>query len=433
MTTATFALPARTFDQPADALAGRGWRIYLACACLLVPFVVPVGPAQLAALDLLNLAAIAAFGAIAIAHRVPVKVPFAWPLLLIAAASLVAVTNAVSVRASALSLAQDAYLLAWFVVLVAVMSRQADLRPVAIAWTVTANVIALVCIGQAAQAGAFPGQLLSAEGFRPAATFYGANMAADYLVLSIFVAATLARGGRSTALALGSIGLLAIALLVTKSNGSLISLLVGIVASGVTWTLRRGGGATRSRRIGGLAVLGGFLLLGSWAAIEWNVTGAARQAGEGTILDRMDKSSASREEIWGQLSNRLAAQPLGIGPGNSVHQSVAIGHRVRAGTSFQSKEAHSDYIAYAVERGPLGLLGHLAWVVCGLLLVLGGRGPAKHLEWMRAVFIGGLVASAVHSTVIEKLHFRHYWLFLALACATMAAHAFRPPRAGEAT
>jgi hypothetical protein len=34
-----------------------------------------------------------------------------------------------------------------------------------------------------------------------------------------------------------------------------------------------------------------------------------------------------------------------------------------------------------------------------------------------AALAGGLVATAVHSTVIEKLHFRHFWVFLALASA----------------
>jgi hypothetical protein len=29
-----------------------------------------------------------------------------------------------------------------------------------------------------------------------------------------------------------------------------------------------------------------------------------------------------------------------------------------------------------------------------------------------------LAGSAVHSLVIEKLHFRHYWLFIALLCSS---------------
>jgi O-antigen ligase len=161
----------------------------------------------------------------------------------------------------------------------------------------------------------------------------------------------------------------------------------------------------------------------------------------------MEKSTAGRKEIWSQLGAQLVRHPLGIGPGNSVLQSVPIGHRVRPGTSFQSKEAHSDYIAYATERGPIGLLGHLLWVAAGIALVLRGsagsgdarRGPAidlasvRRADWLRAVFVGGLIASAVHSVVIEKLHFRHYWLFLALACAMAAASRLRPaaPAADE--
>jgi hypothetical protein len=177
--------------------------------------------------------------------------------------------------------------------------------------------------------------------------------------------------------------------------------------------------------------------------------GAYEQAGVGrnvesvghaSVLGRMGKSSAGRKEIWRTLGAELARHPLGLGPGNSVLQSVPIGHRVRPGTSFQAKEAHSDYFAYAIERGPIGLLGQLLWVVAGILLVLGVAGPplagvaprlldlaaARQVEWLRSVFVGGLVASAVHSTVIEKLHFRHYWLYLALACASTAAAAFRP-------
>jgi hypothetical protein len=31
-----------------------------------------------------------------------------------------------------------------------------------------------------------------------------------------------------------------------------------------------------------------------------------------------------------------------------------------------------------------------------------------------AAFLGALAASSMHSLVIEKLHFRHFWLLLAL-------------------
>jgi hypothetical protein len=34
-----------------------------------------------------------------------------------------------------------------------------------------------------------------------------------------------------------------------------------------------------------------------------------------------------------------------------------------------------------------------------------------------AALAGALAASAVHSLTIERLHFRHFWLLLAIVCA----------------
>ncbi|MEO6462819.1 MAG: hypothetical protein ABIP29_07065, partial [Candidatus Eisenbacteria bacterium] len=124
-------------------LTGRGWRAYLVLAALLTPFVVPPGPAQLALLDGLNLAAIAAFLLIAVTRSPPIVLPFVVPVIVIAVGSLLAITNAISVGASVLSLAQDAYLYLWFVALVAVMSRHGDLFGFRLAWVLVANIVAV--------------------------------------------------------------------------------------------------------------------------------------------------------------------------------------------------------------------------------------------------------------------------------------------------
>jgi len=443
MATLGYAYPARAVPQsPAGEFAGRGWRTYAVLTALLVPFALPSGPAQLALIDVLNLPALALFFALAAGRRTRVVLPFTLPVLLIWTGSLLAITNAVSVGASVLALAQDAYLYLWFVALVALLARQRDLFPVGLAWLLAADVSALVCIGQAAAAGAFPGELLAAEGFRPRGTFYGANMCADYLMLSVFVALSL-RGRAPRFFVWSSIALVLVALLVTKSNGSLIALVVGAAASVLAWAMR--GEGSRRRRAGALALLAAAAVIAYGAYEQAGVGRNVASVGQASVLGRMGKSSAGRQVIWRTLGAQLARHPLGLGPGNSVLQSVPIGRRVRPGTSFQAKEAHSDYFAYAIERGPIGLLGHLLWVVAGILLVLGVAGPplagvlprvldplaARQAEWLRAVYAGGLVASAVHSTVIEKLHFRHYWLYLALACAATAAAAFRPRDTGE--
>ena len=377
------ALPARARSGVA-ALSGRGWRLYLVFATLLVPFVVPV--------------------------------------LFIGAGSLLAITNAVSPAASAVSLAQDAYLYAWFTMLVAVMARQGDLAGFRLAWLVAADVSALIVIGQATVQGSFPAHFFAAEGFRPAGTFYGANMCADYLLLSVFVALSLwPRTGRPFLLL--SMGLLVVGLVVTKSNGSLGALAVGGAATAAVWAMSRNG--SRTRAFGALAIVLGMTLFATWAFDEWGSSARIAASGKATVLGRMSKSSAGRKEIWSNLGTQMKRHPLGIGPGNSVLQAVPIGHRERPGMSFQAKEAHSDYVAYAIERGPIGLVGHILWVLAGFALVLGGAGIPKQ-KLLRAALLGGLVASAIHSVVIEKLHFRHYWLFLALACALAAGERFRP-------
>jgi O-antigen ligase len=410
----------------ATPFAGRGWRTFLVASALLVPFVLPAGPAQIALLDAISLIALALFYGSAVARRVPVVLPFAVPVLFIGAGSLLAVTNAVSVQASALSIAQDLYLYLWFVALVAVMSRQGDLFGFRVAWLLAADASALVVLGQAIAGGAFPAHFLAAEGFRPAGTFYGANMCADYLALSVFVALSLWRRAPRPVVA-ASIALLVVGILVTKSNGTLIALALGLAVTVLTAVLRSDG--RRVRALGGVALLVAGVLFTGWLATEWNLARSVGSAGKASIFGRMEKSSTGRKEIWSQLVARLERHPLGIGPGNSSLQPVPIGHRERPGMSFQGKEAHSDYVAYATERGPIGLVGHLLWVLAGIVLVLGGPARRRDVDWLRAVFAGGLVASAVHSTVIEKLHFRHYWLFLALACALAAGERFRP--AGE--
>jgi hypothetical protein len=116
---------------------------------------------------------------------------------------------------------------------------------------------------------------------------------------------------------------------------------------------------------------------------------------------------------------------------------VSIGERERR-DSYQSKEAHSDYLAYTIERGPLGLLGLVVMTVMGFAYVFGywRKSPHRGVRARRATrwtacMAGALTASAVHSAVIEKLHFRHFWLFFAMVCASTYAAQLRAERRRE--
>ena len=142
-----------------------------------------------------------------------------------------------------------------------------------------------------------------------------------------------------------------------------------------------------------------------------------------SFLARAGHSSEGRFKIWRQLEQTLTRSPLGIGPGNSAQVALSVEGRERP-HSMMSKEAHSDYLAYAIERGPLGIL---------TLLVLVGVTFAKVRKgWMRrvragtddpaagaltAALAGAFACSVVHSLTIERLHFRHFWMRLAMVCA----------------
>ena len=417
--------------SPGEPFQGRGWYAYLLTAALLVPLLVPSLPAKLAVLDLLNFAAFACFAGLLVLHRLRPVLLFGAPALLIAIGSLVALVNATNPSAGLMAIAQDVYLFLWFVLLVTVMVRTPGLKGMRVAWLVAATLVALYSLYEWTQIGsAAPTDLLEPEGNRVKACFNNANILAQYLVISVFIGLGLV-GQVRRALLLPAIGLLLVALIMTKSNGGLLSLGVGLV---VWYHARAWATAVPVARLAGQACLA----LAAALAFAWLVgaggAGAslARKLEEHTLLGRVDKSSHSRQKIWTGLLGYYEHSPLGLGPGNSAFQLLPIGKRQTRYFTFLSAEPHNDYISYMVERGPLGLVGLLLGTVAAFRLVARGRariaataGGVLSGATLWASLLGGLAALSMHSFVIEKMHFRHFWLFLALACAL----AIQGPRA----
>jgi len=398
--------------------SARRWALpYLLAAVMLAPVVNPAGPGQTAVLDLLNLLALIGFALGQRRKARPVTLPLLLPLLLIAAGSLLATAGAASLGATGLTLAQDLYLYLWFVMLVSLMHERGDLKALRVAWFWTASGVALVGLIGLPRAGLT--ELSGLAGPRAAATLYNPNMCADYLVLSVFNALSLADQVRARWRGL-SLGLLLVALMATKSNGGWVCLGLGLAV----WAILRiaAGGAAAPRIAGLIAVVLATALVAGWSLWEGRSGEAwARRMVARTYLVRIEHSSDTREAIWRGLVSDLRRSPLGIGPGNSAARELAIGERLRP-DSFRAKEAHSDYLAYAAERGPLGLAGLLLATAAVFVRVWRGgaaltrrSGSARRAAAIRAALLGALVATTVHSLVIEKLHFRHAWLFLAMA------------------
>jgi hypothetical protein len=305
------------------------------------------------------------------------------------------------------------------------MVRRGDLKPLRLTWLWAANLVAVYCIVLAVtHGGGLSAGLFGLRGFRPSATFYNPNMLADYLMLSVFVVLGL-EGRTSWRLLVPSFILLVGATLLTKSNGGLISLAAGLAVWMVARAIARGNSVQRVAGVVALLLTVG--VVGAWGLMVSGTGGAlVHHLQTQSFMGRAGHSLESRQAIWEQLQRSYQRSPIGIGPGNSAEQILPIGERERP-DSFRSKESHNDYLSYAIERGPLGIIGLLLAVVMVFLMVLRGRGriglrepspAAAAALW--ASLLGALVGAAVHSAVLERLHFRHFWLFMAIVCALVA-------------
>src|SRR5262245_13445362 len=407
----------------ADTTRGRidGWGIYLLLLVFLIPVVVPSGPARLAIVDGLIVLGLMGFAARIMARREPVRVPYVVPVFMMGLGSLVAMMSAGNPGASILALAQDAYLFLWFLMLIHIM-RKRDLTPIQKAWMWSGNLIALYGLFLlVTESHLSLLDMVRPKGHRLMSTFYDPNMAAGYLVMCLFF--TLSLGRRiHPLLRWGSIGLMLLGIVASKSNGGALSLIVGLAV----WVLMR----ARTRKapvllIGAAALMAACVgLLAVWLIVGMGFGTAELSSFEAnSFLARASHSSEGRFTIWKNLEDTYRNHPLGIGPGNSSSLTVSVAQRLRPG-SLQAKEAHNDYLAYAIERGPLGILGLLLLLAAAFAKLYAAarpRDPATGLANPRddtlgplvAAVAGALAASAVHGLTIEVLHFRHFWMLMA--------------------
>jgi O-antigen ligase len=150
-----------------------------------------------------------------------------------------------------------------------------------------------------------------------------------------------------------------------------------------------------------ILVLALVLLL---AGTAFYATGAPQSATSGGIqvnsainTTRFDKSQSSRFQLWAQGWDALVHHPFGVGPGGVLSRKLAFG-----GGFYLP--IHNDMLSYLVERGPIGLIG-----LIGLWVAIWKRAKPKG---MARLLIVGIVVSGLFR---QTMHYRHMWLFLALA------------------
>lgn len=158
----------------------------------------------------------------------------------------------------------------------------------------------------------------------------------------------------------------------------------------------------------GMVVAGALLIFAPRTEVEttseaWEVKGVISE-------ERFEKSQGSRFERWGPAFESFADEPWGLGP-NGVANRLEVD-----GRAF---EIHSEPIGFLVERGILGVIG-----LVGFVVVIWRSAPRFGVT--RLLFAACLVSGLFRETI----HYRHMWMFLALAMAYDHART-RPPEVAE--
>jgi hypothetical protein len=371
-----------------------------------LPLVVFKGPGGMTPMDGVNALFVAAYWAVIVVRRDQVAMPLLGSFLLILLGSATALYAVVDRGVAALTVFQEVYLYVWFVTLAHFLARSCRLDAVVVLWVAIAATVAVLTVADA-RAGLLGGRF--AGGSRALGTFENPNMYGNYLVLSFFLAWSVASAGRRWLYL--ALPVLFVGIRATASNGALLAFLGGcaivVVAAPANRTAPRLGSALM-----GAAALLTIVGLGH-EPLRRAAAGVLSQE-RGAVGGAALKGYGGRYPLWLDALEQIERAPGGVGPGNF---NIAGGRN-----SATHLSAHNEYLGMLTERGPLGLAG---W--CGILL--GVLGMVRRLGWASAggartlaplPLYGLLGAVAVHATVIELSHFRHFWLAIALLAAAVA-------------
>jgi O-antigen ligase/polysaccharide polymerase Wzy-like membrane protein len=423
---------------------------FLLCATVvLLPLLAPRGPGNSAPADLFAAGFIVLTFIVLLQRGRRLEVPAPVGLGLILAGSLLALALGGVSSTGVLTLAVDVYLVLLMVATVNhLRGDERALRLVLVVWTVAALAWAVVLL--CAHYGFLPAELATplqvSVGANRAAgpTRNNPNLAGSYLMVSFFVllASTWPRRGPLQVGRMLVGGVLLLALFATGSLGGLLGLLAGCATLAVAAYLRAGRSRREGQALAGAALLAASLVMASLLLVaglpRFGVAevSTVSQRAKGSLLDetvgRAGESLAGRLDLWSTAIARAGPRALvGIGAGEAKNElRITTGSLTSEGAP-EFKSLHNDYLAFAVERGILGLVGLL--VVYAVMLrramALAVTGPWRGVGM--AALGAAVVGSAADSGFHEILHFRHVVVLFALVW--VAGDLVRPGRGAPTT
>jgi O-antigen ligase len=325
------------------------------------------------------------------------------------------------------SVVQEIFLLLWCAAIATVCCSPRALALVLRAWALTATgwaglMVVAVLIDERAISGAGttagddPNYVagLSETATRARLFFDHPNMAGNFFMIAVFI--VLASGfPRRLVARVGACGILVTAMFLTGSNAALLSLLVG---AGATFALylwrRRGLVAVTAVAALTLGVLGVAVV-----EVVPRVLATAAESDNDFIrysIGRGARSAEARESLFSsQLELYEQGNVFGVGP-SSTREVLG------AETATTVKQAHNDYLATLVERGPVGVLSLIGLIgAIWLRVARFARVPLpRRLHAavpVPAALAGACLAFACTALTHEILHYRWLWTLLGIVAA----------------
>jgi hypothetical protein len=384
----------------------------MAAAFAMQPVLHPAGPGNSSPVDAFTLLSIIAAALWTSTAGVRIRAPYVFGVGLMVIGGAVAGAAGALPRTALLSLVQDVVLLAWCAAVATLSADPRRLLVLARTWAYCASACALILIsgsllGISAISGVVP-----REGNRALFTFGDPNYAATFWVLSIFVVHSCLTP-RHRIVRLAAYAALLWSLLLTESNGGIVELALGCAVLAVAAALRRGGPAAAVALV--LALAGTAGAVAEFVPVT-TVQTWARNSGQPLLVNsigRSDDSSAQRGQLIGEALDLYRADGWqGSGPASTKSLLEDRSYPY-------AKEAHDDYLAALVERGPLGLLGILTLAASVAWRARRALRGAFRRPWAEPLprpvgLLAALVAVAAAATYYEVLHFRFIWALFGL-------------------
>jgi len=338
-------------------------------------------------------------------RNVKVYFPLAFAMWVIFVGSLIATLSAVDIPSATIAMLQEVYLYVAFLTLANAFVGEKERRAFQIAWVIVAALEGVLLLS--GRGGVGPDFATSVVGRgdnledigRAVGTFQNANAAGGYMLISFFVALALPwpknrwlKAGLLAAHLGGIVG--------TGSNAALAGWGLGLAVFILYWLLQKGRALLGVVGLGtvvvGTALVFLYLL---WPAIAPALNASSSESPLFAYLRLADKLG-KRQVLWEDGWRILEKYPLGIGP--SVSRTlIDIG-------------LHSDYVAFMVERGPLGIIG-LALLVSEPVLWLAlthRRCRTPDQLWATGALFAGLLSVLSFATSHEVTHGRSVWMLL---------------------